>query len=824
MSRFDRRYFDYEYGADPWETRIFSGPDDDDLVSLGDDGDDDGEEYPRRSSARRRRPVTASVVSYDGDGGDLDSLRQRHRHHSHKPKLRHRQPSSLRPSRSTVTTTTTRHRSRPTLSPGLSAVLTDRELGKESLKQRLSLDRAHGHSSSISGPYQRARSLSLSRLNNNNSNNNWHTSAPRALGSGHHYYSSSGDDEDNDERLHRRLMSNPHVVPPPPSPPPAVPYYLDRREPLTLSNQRIVLAEVGWPSPPSRPASRSPPLSRSTCRESRSWEGGRGRERDRYERGYQVVDLDLDFGLDGRHGHGHAQADDMDPLRFRLGPVVDGNDARLPNPRVPAGTGTGTGTGTGRNRARSASWDRWECRDVVVESGGGGGGGRRKSVGRNAFSSETGKGRRAASTYRPPGGGLPPPPPQYTSVHALIITWSFHDLRAEDYTAPPAADYVSLEQETARLRATLSSYGYAVHEFLIPMRRSAERLARELERFCAAYAADDTLLIVYYHGHGALDDENELVFSSHDHPENPEWSKAAAAELYAALMDGAACPGRSCGGSGGREERRWRELMKKYERYRPVSSIKWSSIRDTVLSAASDVLLVLDCCAAGGATLQHVHWQPPPGAEAYTKHLFAACGFESSTSDDMTAALCEVLDEHMWAAGAASTATVETRGRSSPSSSSSSPPPPSPPVAAPAAPPPSPPPPPPSILGEEAGIPDHDLEGGGTTGNGAVNGGAAAAAAAAGGGGGGGGGPGPGPGPGGPLTTKRLHQLMEDKLQKRSVGSQPIFKQLLPHDPEQYITLPNLSLRGRGRGGGGGRDRSSSIGGERRGRRGYVLA
>jgi hypothetical protein len=24
---------------------------------------------------------------------------------------------------------------------------------------------------------------------------------------------------------------------------------------------------------------------------------------------------------------------------------------------------------------------------------------------------------------------------------------------------------------------------------------------------------------------------------SHDHPENPEWSKAAAAELYAALME-----------------------------------------------------------------------------------------------------------------------------------------------------------------------------------------------------------------------------------------------------------------------------------------------
>jgi hypothetical protein len=60
------------------------------------------------------------------------------------------------------------------------------------------------------------------------------------------------------------------------------------------------------------------------------------------------------------------------------------------------------------------------------------------------------------------------------------------------------------------------------------------------------------------------------------------------------------------------------------------------------------------------------------------------------------------------------------------------------------------------------------------------------------------------------LTTKRLHQLMEDKLQKRSVGSQPIFKQLLPQDPEQYITLPNL--------------RERIAGAERRGRRGYIVA
>ena len=102
--------------------------------------------------------------------------------------------------------------------------------------------------------------------------------------------------------------------------------------------------------------------------------------------------------------------------------------------------------------------------------------------------------------------------PQYNQVHALILTWSFHDLRTASYTAPPPADYISLEDETRRLRDTLEGYGYNVHEFLIPMQRPMENLRTKLKQFCR-HAADDTLLIVYYHGHGSLDDENELVFS-----------------------------------------------------------------------------------------------------------------------------------------------------------------------------------------------------------------------------------------------------------------------------------------------------------------------
>ncbi|KAK0736451.1 hypothetical protein B0T21DRAFT_383979 [Apiosordaria backusii] len=299
--------------------------------------------------------------------------------------------------------------------------------------------------------------------------------------------------------------------------------------------------------------------------------------------------------------------------------------------------------------------------------------------------------------------------PQYKEVHCLILTWSFHDLRAEDYTAPPAADYVSLEDESKRLISTLKNYGWQVSEYHIDMNRPIESTTARLNKFCQL-AADDVLLVVYYHGHGSLNEDNELVFSSHDHPENSEWAKKAAADLYSELLS------RQNGGHG-QNKAGFEALMKKYERYRPISHLPWSTLRQPLLACPSDVLFILDCCAAGGANLPS---SSIPQSNTYTKHLFAACGFESSTSDDMTETLCLVLDENA-AAAAGNNETV--------------------------------------------------------------------------------------------LTTKRLHQLMEERLQKKSNGvgtSQPIFKQLLPLDPERKIHLPNLTMMNHSKGGRGRRSRRGS--------------
>ncbi|KAH8898968.1 hypothetical protein GQ53DRAFT_759188 [Thozetella sp. PMI_491] len=275
------------------------------------------------------------------------------------------------------------------------------------------------------------------------------------------------------------------------------------------------------------------------------------------------------------------------------------------------------------------------------------------------------------------------PKTKYASAQVLILTWAFHDLRG-GYDVEAEEDIVSLDEETDSVRETFEKFGYKVREGRIPMEDSAEKMKILVDKFLRR-AAPDALLIVYYHGHGGLDEDGGLVFSSHEHPSDTQICQDAAADLYKAMAALDTAPKRTS---------MITSLKAKYERFRPIAEVKWEKIRDSLLQAPCDLLLVLDCCAAGGANLKHVDWQPEPMAEGFAKHLYAACGFESSSRGEMTAGLCDALDVY---------------------------------------------------YAEETGK---------------------------------------------PLTTKRLHQIVEDRLQKKSVGAQPIFKQLLPVDGDKHITLP----------------------------------
>lgn len=129
---------------------------------------------------------------------------------------------------------------------------------------------------------------------------------------------------------------------------------------------------------------------------------------------------------------------------------------------------------------------------------------------------------------------------RYAEVHVLLLTWAFHDLKG-CFDEEMGDFIIGLEEETARLHDTFETYGYHVHDVRISMDSPLDHVSKKLKKFLA-HANDETLLIIYYHGHGGLNESSELVFNSHQHPDDLKQAQAAAAELYAAMAKGDLCP------------------------------------------------------------------------------------------------------------------------------------------------------------------------------------------------------------------------------------------------------------------------------------------
>lgn len=86
----------------------------------------------------------------------------------------------------------------------------------------------------------------------------------------------------------------------------------------------------------------------------------------------------------------------------------------------------------------------------------------------------------------------------YQAVKVLLLTFQFNDLNLED--------------ETGRVEAAFKAVGYEVKPCTIMMEDSLSNLQRELETFLAC-EDESTLLIIYYHGHGGLLEDNKFTLT-----------------------------------------------------------------------------------------------------------------------------------------------------------------------------------------------------------------------------------------------------------------------------------------------------------------------
>ncbi|KAL8815419.1 MAG: hypothetical protein Q9223_005443 [Gallowayella weberi] len=148
---------------------------------------------------------------------------------------------------------------------------------------------------------------------------------------------------------------------------------------------------------------------------------------------------------------------------------------------------------------------------------------------------------------------------RYSDVNVLLLSWEDDDL-----------DVVT---EITELSTVFSQvYGYETDHYRIPSTQSHIALARKILESLLASDSSEKLLIVYYGGHGYMNDQRDCVWLCNQRPDAP--------------------------------------------------TVQWSSIQTTLGQADSDVLILLDCCAAASSV--------GVSSKGHTE-VMGACGFETGT-------------------------------------------------------------------------------------------------------------------------------------------------------------------------------------------------
>ncbi|KAF4982028.1 hypothetical protein FZEAL_2278 [Fusarium zealandicum] len=170
---------------------------------------------------------------------------------------------------------------------------------------------------------------------------------------------------------------------------------------------------------------------------------------------------------------------------------------------------------------------------------------------------------------------------RYKEVEVLLIRWE--------------EDELEVEWELNELHKVFRDlYGFTAEQFLIPTQNSHRNLMRKALAFVEDHEKEDTLLVVYYGGHGVINRARQSTWSC--------------------------------------------KSDKSY------ATVEWSAIQTLFEMAKCDVLLLLDCCSGASAA-------PLTERPTNIKETIAACGFETWTprpgAQSFTHTLIEVMKE--WA-------------------------------------------------------------------------------------------------------------------------------------------------------------------------------
>ncbi|CZR65522.1 uncharacterized protein PAC_15422 [Phialocephala subalpina] len=167
---------------------------------------------------------------------------------------------------------------------------------------------------------------------------------------------------------------------------------------------------------------------------------------------------------------------------------------------------------------------------------------------------------------------------RYETVHVCLIRWEY--------------DGLGVRQELNTLDAVLQDYGFQTNIFLIPEQNSQWNLTRRTLDFIQDCDNEKNLFILYYAGHGRMNSSRQSEWCSRQDSNSP--------------------------------------------------FVDWSAIQGLFGTAKSDVLILLDTCAAASSATSSV-----TTSQYAVMETIAACGFERKAAppgeDSMTNALVDVL-------------------------------------------------------------------------------------------------------------------------------------------------------------------------------------
>ncbi|KAK5696327.1 hypothetical protein LTR17_024299 [Elasticomyces elasticus] len=178
---------------------------------------------------------------------------------------------------------------------------------------------------------------------------------------------------------------------------------------------------------------------------------------------------------------------------------------------------------------------------------------------------------------------FPRPQHHYSSVHVLLISWEHDDLNTE--------------HDIGKLKTLFTdTYRYTVDPYQIPSSNDPYTALefRLVQAKLKANETPDSLLIIYYGGHGEINKRDQHII----------WKA-------------------------------WKTWRPGFAQYSP--SLDWTELQGSIMKAKADVLFILDCCYAGGA-VQGFY----PGRR---EMLLASCKTEKASNENtFTKALVQEIE------------------------------------------------------------------------------------------------------------------------------------------------------------------------------------